>query len=123
MAEQERKQRRVEAPPPGEGGQSNARLTEKGQKLKADMDELMDEIDELLEQNAEEFIQSYLQRGGGIASNEGTLTAALSGCNTSPEGPGSGGLRPPDQLPPHPDSAQQPASTLYGLRLVAADRP
>lgn len=38
--------------------------TEKGEKLKADLDELLDEIDEVLEVNAEEFVRSYVQKGG-----------------------------------------------------------
>jgi prokaryotic ubiquitin-like protein Pup len=28
------------------------------------MDDLLDEIDEVLEENAEEFIKSYVQKGG-----------------------------------------------------------
>jgi ubiquitin-like protein Pup len=59
-----RKQKRTEAPPSGEAGQPNAKITEKGKTLKEDMDRLMDEIDGVLEENAEEFIKSYVQRGG-----------------------------------------------------------
>ncbi len=29
-----------------------------------DVDELLDEIDEVLEANAEEFVRSYIQKGG-----------------------------------------------------------
>jgi ubiquitin-like protein Pup len=36
----------------------------KGEKIKKDLDELLDEIDAVLEQNAEEFVKSYVQRGG-----------------------------------------------------------
>jgi ubiquitin-like protein Pup len=64
MAEQERKQKRTEAPPSGEGGQPSPKVTEKGKKLKEDMDKLVDEIDDVLEENAEEFVKSYVQRGG-----------------------------------------------------------
>jgi ubiquitin-like protein Pup len=32
--------------------------------LKAELDELLDEIDEVLEDNAEEFVRSYIQKGG-----------------------------------------------------------
>ncbi len=64
MAEQERKQKRAEAPPSGEGGQANAKIADKGKKLKEDMDRLIDEIDDVLEENAEEFVKSYIQRGG-----------------------------------------------------------
>jgi prokaryotic ubiquitin-like protein Pup len=33
-------------------------------KLKADLDDLLDEIDEVLETNAEDFVKSYVQKGG-----------------------------------------------------------
>jgi prokaryotic ubiquitin-like protein Pup len=36
----------------------------KGEQLKADLDELLDEIDEVLEENAEEFVRNYVQKGG-----------------------------------------------------------
>lgn len=36
----------------------------KGDQLKADLDDLLDEIDEVLEENAEEFVRSYVQKGG-----------------------------------------------------------
>jgi prokaryotic ubiquitin-like protein Pup len=35
-----------------------------GERLKADLDDLLDEIDEVLETNAEEFVKSYVQKGG-----------------------------------------------------------
>jgi len=38
--------------------------SESGERLKADMDDLLDEIDEVLETNAEEFVKSYIQKGG-----------------------------------------------------------
>lgn len=38
--------------------------SEKGEKLKAEMDDLLDEIDEVLEDNAEEFVRNYVQKGG-----------------------------------------------------------
>jgi ubiquitin-like protein Pup len=41
-----------------------ATLSKKGEKLKADIDGLLDEIDDILEENAEEFVASYVQRGG-----------------------------------------------------------
>ncbi len=62
MAEQERKQRRTE--PAGDSDQATAAASEKGKKLKEDMDRLVDEIDDVLEENAEEFVKSYVQRGG-----------------------------------------------------------
>ena len=38
--------------------------TEAGEKLKADIDDLLDEIDDVLETNAEDFVRSYVQKGG-----------------------------------------------------------
>ena len=38
--------------------------TTHGDKLKADIDDLLDEIDGVLEENAEEFVKSYVQKGG-----------------------------------------------------------
>ncbi len=38
--------------------------SETGEKIKAELDELLDEIDEVLEDNAEEFVRSYIQKGG-----------------------------------------------------------
>lgn len=38
--------------------------TESGTKIKAELDDLLDEIDDVLETNAEEFVKSYIQKGG-----------------------------------------------------------
>lgn len=38
--------------------------TESGEKLKAELDDLLDEIDGVLETNAEDFVKSYVQKGG-----------------------------------------------------------
>ena len=50
----------------GEGGDGEGpqKLAEKGKQLKEEMDALVDEIDEVLEENAEEFVKNYVQRGG-----------------------------------------------------------
>lgn len=34
------------------------------ENLKADLDNLLDEIDSILETNAEDFVNSYVQKGG-----------------------------------------------------------
>ena len=39
-------------------------VTERGDELKAELDDLLDEIDEVLETNAEDFVKSYVQKGG-----------------------------------------------------------
>jgi prokaryotic ubiquitin-like protein Pup len=36
----------------------------KAAELKEEMDDLLDEIDSVLEENAEEFVKSYVQKGG-----------------------------------------------------------
>ncbi len=63
MPEQDRKQKRPESPPP-EGEQGSGAVSARGKKLKDEMDRLVDEIDDVLEENAEEFVKSYVQRGG-----------------------------------------------------------
>ncbi len=35
-----------------------------GDKLKAELDDLLDEIDDVLDTNAEDFVKSYVQKGG-----------------------------------------------------------
>ena len=38
--------------------------SEKGERLKAEIDDILDEIDDVLEDNAEEFVRNYVQKGG-----------------------------------------------------------
>lgn len=42
----------------------NPKVSEKGQRLKEEMDDLVDEIDKVLEENAAEFVKNYVQKGG-----------------------------------------------------------
>ena len=61
----EREQRRKSTNPSADEAVEDIPTTsESGEKLKADMDELLDEIDEVLETNAEDFVKSYIQKGG-----------------------------------------------------------
>lgn len=66
MAEQEKekKHRKDTSPPEEEGSGANPEVAKKGKKIKEDLDKLLDEIDDILEENAEEFVKSYVQRGG-----------------------------------------------------------
>lgn len=63
MADQERKTvRRKEQE--DHDAVANPWVAEKGEKLKKDLTDLLDEIDGVLENNAEEFVRQYVQRGG-----------------------------------------------------------
>ena len=42
----------------------NPVVVEQADELKGEIDGLLDEIDEVLESNAEEFVKSYIQKGG-----------------------------------------------------------
>jgi len=63
MAEQEQRRKQAPARKTEEVSEAPA-STETGDKLKADIDDLLDEIDEVLETNAEDFVRSYVQKGG-----------------------------------------------------------
>ena len=65
----ERETQRKAAPPRQEDEQVDDAVpagaaAETGEKLKAELDDLLDEIDEVLETNAEDFVKSYVQKGG-----------------------------------------------------------
>jgi ubiquitin-like protein Pup len=58
MAEQKRK------PRPQDSDETVAEDQPKSEARTQDVDDLLDEIDEVLEDNAEEFVRSYVQKGG-----------------------------------------------------------
>ena len=63
MAERTQKQK----PAPSrtdEQAESAPVVAASGDKLKAELDDLLDEIDDVLETNAEDFVRSYVQKGG-----------------------------------------------------------
>ena len=63
MAEREQ----IRKPAPNERENETAdspSASERGEELKAELDDLRDEIDEVLETNAEDFVKSYIQKGG-----------------------------------------------------------
>jgi prokaryotic ubiquitin-like protein Pup len=49
-----------EAPTP----EANPEVAERHEKITEDVDDLLDEIDSVLEENAEEFVRGYVQKGG-----------------------------------------------------------
>ncbi len=65
MAEQDRKAKRATPPEKqDEATVANPKVADKGLTLKKNIDKVLDEIDGVLEENAEEFVKSYVQRGG-----------------------------------------------------------
>jgi ubiquitin-like protein Pup len=64
MAERERKQKPAPEKREEVVDEEVAASSERGEKLKEDIDDLLDEIDSVLEDNAEEFVRSYVQKGG-----------------------------------------------------------
>ncbi len=48
----------------GQDVKPNPQVIETGRKLQEDTDALVDEIDEVLEENAAEFVKNYVQKGG-----------------------------------------------------------
>ena len=65
MAEREQVRReRVERDPESAEETVAQAGTERGERRKEERDDLLDEIDGVLESNAEEFVKSYVQKGG-----------------------------------------------------------
>jgi ubiquitin-like protein Pup len=64
MAERELKKKQAPAKQDEETVEDVPTTSEKGEKLKGELDDLLDEIDEVLESNAEDFVKSYVQKGG-----------------------------------------------------------
>jgi ubiquitin-like protein Pup len=63
MAEREQKKKQAPAKADEVVDEAPAK-SEQGEKIKAELDDLLDEIDEVLEANAEDFVKSYVQKGG-----------------------------------------------------------
>ncbi len=42
----------------------DSEVAERHKEMSEDVDSLLDEIDEVLEENSEEFVRSYVQKGG-----------------------------------------------------------
>jgi ubiquitin-like protein Pup len=61
----EREQKKKQAPAEAEEVVEDVPAkSESGEKIKGELDDLLDEIDEVLESNAEDFVKSYVQKGG-----------------------------------------------------------
>lgn len=65
MAEQQRKSKSTSKADKEEVEDVELKNDEKkGEEIKDDLDDLLDEIDGVLETNAEEFVKNYVQKGG-----------------------------------------------------------
>lgn len=64
MAERELKKKQAPAKQDEDVVEDVPATSEKGEALKAELDDLLDEIDGVLESNAEDFVKSYVQKGG-----------------------------------------------------------
>jgi ubiquitin-like protein Pup len=58
------KSRKDEEYDEGPAPEANAEVAERHEKITEDVDDLLDEIDSVLEENAEEFVRGYVQKGG-----------------------------------------------------------
>ena len=64
MAEREQKKKTTTTERADEVVEEVPATSATGEKLKAELDDLLAEIDEVLEDNAEEFVRNYVQKGG-----------------------------------------------------------
>lgn len=64
MADREQVRKTPSRPQDEEVVEDAPATSEQGEALKAELDDLLDEIDEVLETNAEDFVKSYIQKGG-----------------------------------------------------------
>lgn len=64
MAEQVRRRKETSGGEASHGSKPGASLTERGVALKKNIDDVISDIDDILEENAEEFVKEYVQRGG-----------------------------------------------------------
>jgi len=62
MAEQMRKT--AQPTQPAQRENESGRLRETSEKLNKHVEALLNDIDDVLEENAEEFVKGYIQRGG-----------------------------------------------------------
>lgn len=47
-----------------QGAEASTDVSERHEKLTEDVDAILDEIDEVLETNAEDFVRAFVQKGG-----------------------------------------------------------
>jgi ubiquitin-like protein Pup len=64
MAQEQKQPRRSSEEVEEVESASETDLAERKESLDADVDDILDEIDDVLESNAEDFVKSFIQKGG-----------------------------------------------------------
>jgi len=64
MSEREQRRRPAPTKETEKVDEAAPAASKQGEKIKAELDDLLDEIDEVLEVNAEDFVKAYVQKGG-----------------------------------------------------------
>lgn len=64
MAQEQKQPRRGESEEDAVETAAASDVAERKEALDADVDDLLDEIDDVLESNAEDFVKSFIQKGG-----------------------------------------------------------
>jgi ubiquitin-like protein Pup len=59
-----RQGKRASSPETGGRAAPNGSLSERGAALRKNIDDVLADIDDILEENAEEFVKEFVQRGG-----------------------------------------------------------
>ena len=63
-SQRQRTTRKTERAEEGDQVEATEDVAERKEKLDEDVDAILDEIDEVLESNAEEFVRGFVQKGG-----------------------------------------------------------
>jgi len=64
MAQEQKQPRKANEESEEVQASSDTDLAERKESLDADVDDILDEIDDVLETNAEDFVKSFIQKGG-----------------------------------------------------------
>jgi ubiquitin-like protein Pup len=64
MAQEQKQPRKSEAPEEAVEDTDTSDVAERKEALDHDIDDILDEIDDVLETNAEDFVKSFIQKGG-----------------------------------------------------------
>ena len=64
MAQEQKQPRKANEEVEDVESASDTDVAERKESLDADVDDILDEIDDVLESNAEDFVKSFIQKGG-----------------------------------------------------------